>query len=112
MKLSRQTHSAEPGALYTSEYGVYSLRFEGIISGFLPGIQLSEPPGNFSLLVLVAGLLSLDHIGGNKSTGAGAVSCSLTNIQVDSTVISVDHLLNQLEWLDLDLYQLQKEEQE
>lgn len=112
VKLSRLTRTAESGALYTSEYGLSDIRFEGVISGLISGVSLFEPPGNFPLLVLVTGLRSLDHIGGNKSTGAGAISCNITNIQVDDVVISAADLLAQLEYLDKEWYdELKKEEQ-
>lgn len=74
----RPTGTAESGFLYNSEYGVAGLRFDGRIAGSLPaGLQ-----GEWGLALLLAGLLSIDRIGGNKSSGGGLVACSIRRLLV------------------------------
>lgn len=107
VSMSRVTRTAQPGLLYTSEYGVRDLRFEGRIVGMLEGAPLPESDlGTYPLLLLVAGLLSLEQIGGQKSAGAGKVSVEIPgqSIQVDRQTISVAALLEQLPYLDKEFY--------
>jgi len=105
VSISRLTGTAQMGALYHSEYGMYGLKFAGEIKGVLMGTPLmGAPQWNFPLLVLVAGLLSLDRIGGNKSTGAGEVICTISAILGDDTPVILDDLLAELPYLDREMY--------
>lgn len=102
VSISRLTGAANSGMLYTSEYGVRALSFEGKIMGALTGVPLEETPaGTFSLLLLVTGLLSLDRIGGNKSTGAGKFACKIQSLLIDGQPISAETLLEVLPWFQL-----------
>lgn len=85
----RATGTAESGFLYNSEYGIRGLRFDGRIVGSLPADDQppnSQPPnsaaGSWALVLLLAGLLSIDRIGGGKSSGAGLVTCSVRRLLV------------------------------
>lgn len=84
-RLDRPTRTAVPGALYTSEFGVRSLVFEGKISGWLectPVEEIENGP-TYSLLLLLAGLHMIERMGGNKSTGKGKCSCEITKLFVE-----------------------------
>jgi len=112
VSLSRLTRTAQPGALYHSEYGMHGLTFHGEIKGVLKGTPLLDVSGNFPLLVLAAGLLSIDRIGGNKSTGAGEVDCSIleNQLKVNGEDIQIDDLLEELPYLDKEFYTELREE--
>ncbi len=99
--MSRLFGTAEPGRLYSSEYGMRSLCFVGRISGLLKGFALQpDQPGTYSLLLLSMALQSLDSdfIGGNKSTGAGHIRLEITDLQVDGKPMDSGDLLKDLEY--------------
>jgi CRISPR/Cas system CSM-associated protein Csm3 (group 7 of RAMP superfamily) len=109
VSLSRLTRTAKPGHLYTSEYGLKMLRFNGQIYGHMQGfsIQTGES-GTYSLILLLAGLLSLSAIGGNKSGGAGQVTCQVADtILIDGVEVSLTALLEQVPILEY--YSLEEE---
>lgn len=114
VSMSRLTRTAQPGRLYHSEYGIRGLHFHGSIHGLLEGTPLPDSDGNYPLLLLVAGLLSLGRIGGKKSTGAGAFNCEIKDnqIQVDNQPLEVETLLNELVYLDAEFYDEWREEAE
>ncbi|MBU0496246.1 MAG: hypothetical protein KKA73_07095 [Chloroflexi bacterium] len=107
--LSRLTRTAQRGLLYHSEYGIQGLHFAGQITGLLSGFAADEgQPVTYSLLLLLAGLKSLDRIGGNKSAGAGQITCEIAELLVNEQPLEPDNLLNQLE--EIEYYQLMREE--
>lgn len=111
VELTRNGRTAKPGHLYTSEYGIRQLGFQGKIYGCLEGFALEESEhGTYSLLLLLAGLLSIDKMGGNKSTGAGQVEVSIVEpgLLIDGQVVSTDPILEQLYYLEY--YQIEREE--
>ena len=86
VRLDRPTRIAATGALYTSEFGVHGLRFEGHITGTLACFSIDDADQGaptYSLLLLLAGLRLVDRLGGNKSTGKGQCACKITKFQVD-----------------------------
>jgi CRISPR/Cas system CSM-associated protein Csm3 (group 7 of RAMP superfamily) len=85
VSLSRLTGTAQRKLLFSTEYGVPEVRFEGCIYGRLGGVSLIEGTTTYSLILLLAALCSLEQIGGNKSTGAGRITCAITGLAVDST---------------------------
>lgn len=103
----RPTNTAAAGRLYNSEYGIRGLRFEGQISGLLRGYAtLTEPPRSYSLILLIVGLLSLERLGGNKSSGAGLLECELLRLVVDGQVVEPALMVGNLQDLDYGLYNL------
>jgi CRISPR/Cas system CSM-associated protein Csm3 (group 7 of RAMP superfamily) len=80
VSLSRRTGTARPQMLFSSEFGLTDLRFDGEICGYVSDLPLDDTPDSptYALLLLLAGLASLDRLGGNKSTGVGR--CSVQNI--------------------------------
>ena len=118
-RLDRPTGMAVPGALYTSEFGVKDLVFEGQISGWLECLALEalEKGPTYSLLLLLAGLHLLDRLGGNKSTGKGQCQCTITHMQFGEAIYKGEQLeerlrdwLGHLEALSYYSYAVQEEE--
>jgi len=103
VSLSRRTRTAKSGHLYTSEYGIKSLRFEGQVYGFLNGKSIMGEPPTYSLVILLAGLKSIDRLGGNKSAGAGSVTCQVADaFEYGGKIMSVQSVLDEfLSFLDL-----------
>jgi CRISPR/Cas system CSM-associated protein Csm3 (group 7 of RAMP superfamily) len=110
VSLSRYTGTARRQLLFSTEYGVPEVRFDGRISGSLSGVALIDGSATYSLLLLLAALRSLEAIGGNKSTGAGRVTCIITQCQVDGIGKSVDDYLALLP--EFEYYELAAEEEE
>jgi CRISPR/Cas system CSM-associated protein Csm3 (group 7 of RAMP superfamily) len=103
VSLSRVTHTAQPGRLYTSEYGRANLTFTGTIRGLVAGTELfdNDSWGTYPLLLLITGLLSLERIGGSKSSGAGELTVTIGKLEVDGTERQVADLLSDLPSFDL-----------
>jgi len=109
VSLSRLTRTARQGMLFSSEYGQRDLRFSGQIYGSLTGVPLpSRPDFTYSLLLLVAAVMSLDRIGGGKSTGLGRVCCTITELKVDHTPIDPAICVQELG--DMEIFELAQEE--
>ncbi len=86
VRLDRPTRTAVEGALYTSEFGVRGLTFEGNIIGSLTcfPIETSDPAvPTYSLLLLLAGMCFIERLGGNKSTGKGKCRCEISRVTVN-----------------------------
>ncbi len=85
VSLSRRTGTAKPELLFSSELGLADVGFEGEISGHIIDLPLDGEPGSptYALLLLLAGLLSLDRLGGNKSTGIGRCRVEIKSLHVN-----------------------------
>lgn len=114
VSLDRATRTAQPGRLFNSEYGIQGLRFRGQIAGMVTGMRLpSLEEGSFPLLLLVAGLSSLETLGADKSTGAGRIRFEIDDglVHVNRRPVVVEELLRQLEDLEQEMYALCREEE-
>ena len=92
VRIDRPTHTAVPGALYTSEFGTKDTVFNGAIQGWLScipidgsGMTIERIPHTdlaptYSSLLLLAGLQLVERLGGNKSTGKGQCECKITRV--------------------------------
>lgn len=102
VRLDRPTRTAVPGALYTSEFGAKDIVFKGRILGWLEcksietnaiqtetGQSSSVTP-TYSLLLLLTGLQMLEWIGGNKSTGKGHCTCTITKLEINGDGVKAD----------------------
>ena len=98
VSLSRSTGAARPKALFSSEFGFTGLGFMGEIAGHIRDLPLDESPDSptYALLLLLTGLLSLDRMGGNKSTGFGRCRTEITSLIVNNEPRSVGHWLKRL----------------
>jgi CRISPR/Cas system CSM-associated protein Csm3 (group 7 of RAMP superfamily) len=85
VSISRRTGAARPEALFTSEFGFTGLRFNGEISGHVSDLPLDDATDSptYALVLLITGLMSLDRIGGNKSTGLGRCRTDITRLSVN-----------------------------
>jgi len=98
VSLSRLTGAAKPGLLFSSEFGIPALRFDGRITGHLADVRLDDdldcPP--YGLLLLAAGLCSLDRLGGSQSSGAGQCTVEIQGASVAGRDWPVESLLDRL----------------
>ncbi len=107
VRINRLTRTSIPGALYTSEFGLKDLQFQGSISGWLQCTSIDEQPGSptYSLLLLLTGLHMVDRLGGNKSTGKGQCTCGITRVEMGAKEYSKAEWQTWFERLDaLSLY--------
>jgi CRISPR/Cas system CSM-associated protein Csm3 (group 7 of RAMP superfamily) len=122
VRLDRPTRTAVPGALYSSEFGVRKMAFQGSIVGTLECLPLNadveasfagqdnEP--TYSLLLLLAGLYMIERLGGNKSTGKGECRCTITQLKLNGLEIDQEQRKNWLHHLYvLSYYSLMLEEE-
>jgi len=106
--ISRLTRTAESRMLFTSEFGLQNLNFEGRIYGRLSGVPMDGVDYTYSVVMLLATLKALTRLGGNKSTGGGEVKCLLKSLKVDDISVKPDDVITSL--ADMDLYTLALEE--
>lgn len=101
VSLSRLTRTAKPGLLFSSEFGVPGLRFAGEIAGTITDFAMEDAPDTtYALVLLVAGLLSVDHVGSSRSRGAGRCQIRTTAIQVNGRDVEAKDCLQWLEQLE------------
>jgi len=97
VRIDRLSGTGADNALFTSEFGNPLLTFHGMIKGQLDctpladlafqakdlqeGVYTLTP--TYSLLLLLAGLLMVERIGSNKSSGKGACTCIITHVYLD-----------------------------
>src|ERR1019366_4217465 len=111
VRLDRPTRTAVRGALYSSEFGVRKLSFQGSIVGVLECLPLNEDVDEFfqgkdnvptySLLLLLAGLHMVERLGGNKSTGKGECCCRITKLRLNGVEIGPERLKDWLHHLQV-----------
>lgn len=101
VSLSRLTGAAKQGLLFSSEFGVPGLSFEGMISGHLDDVPVDNEDSrcSYALVLLIAGLLSLDRLGGGRSAGAGQCGVEITRIRVNGSDRALDSVVDCLEAL-------------
>jgi len=87
--ISRLLGTVKEQALWTSEFGIHGLIFQGKITGYLEGIidDFSEPEGSFELTLLVCGLYAIDQIGANCSTGGGTAKINLEKLKLNDDIL-------------------------
>ncbi|GCE09299.1 RAMP superfamily CRISPR-associated protein [Dictyobacter aurantiacus] len=102
VRLDRLTRTAVQGALYTSEFGRRALSFEGTITGWIQHTDIPNLPHvSQELLLLLAGLLMIERLGGNKSTGKGVCTNEVEHITInDKETYTREHWATWLEHLD------------
>ncbi len=112
-RIDRVTRTAVDNALYTSEFGTRYLIFRGAIKGQLNDTpiapsslsahadQTNVPTPTYSLLLLLAGMLMIERLGGNKSTGKGQCICMIGRIHLDGKSCSKDLWQSWIEHLDV-----------
>lgn len=127
VRIDRRTGTAVGAALYTSEFGISDLVFTGSIKGqlhcipvevlssdrqTLAGEAYNQTP-SYSLLLLLAGLLMIERLGGNKSAGKGQCYCEITDLQLDRRDCPTSDWREWINWLEvLSYYSYYKKERE
>jgi len=109
-RISRRTGTVEAKALYTSEFGMPALQFQGAIHGMIEGIpnDLSKLPGPFPLFLLVAGVYATQRIGANRSTGMGRCRFGIDSFKVGRNTIDPAAYCREID--SLEVYEEAKEE--
>ncbi|HYU71689.1 MAG TPA: RAMP superfamily CRISPR-associated protein [Ktedonobacteraceae bacterium] len=122
VRLNRPTRTAVRGALYSSEFGVRKMVFQGSIVGGLECIPIrteideifsgKDDGPTYSLLLLLAGLYMIERLGGNKSTGKGECHCTITQLKINNTIITAEQRKSWLQRLNvLSYYSLMLQEE-
>jgi len=113
VRIDRLTRTAVDKALYTSEFGSPYLLFKGTIKGQLNDTPITELTATIaarapytlaptcSLLILLAGMLMVERLGGNKSTGKGQCRCTIENLLLDGRRCTEERWQSWIEHLDV-----------
>jgi len=106
VRIDRATGTAVDEALYTSQFGIRDLTFEGRIVGRLGSPALAELAENglvptYALVLLLSGLLMIERLGGNKSTGKGQCVCTVKRLELDGQVCAERVWQSWIERLDV-----------
>lgn len=119
VRIDRPTRTAVESALYTSEFGIRALTFYGTIKGQLDCTLVDGMPTDaslsaveegeaiytgkptYSLLLLLAGLLMVERLGGNKSTGKGQCLCDITALSLDKQTVRTEQWQSWVQHLDV-----------
>lgn len=96
--LSRRRRTALIGRLFNLELGVPGLRFDARIHGRVKGPALQDCPQPVALptVLLLAGLLMVERIGSQRSTGAGRCTLHVHSLTVDGVDRRPEELLQHL----------------
>jgi CRISPR/Cas system CSM-associated protein Csm3 (group 7 of RAMP superfamily) len=100
VSLSRLTGAARSDALFTSEYGIPGLAFDGRIHGIIEDWPIDDER-TFALSLLAAGVLAVGCLGADRSTGAGRCTISQLSVLADGHLQDLARLLEGLEVLEL-----------
>ena len=101
--ISRRTGTVKEGALFSSEFGISGLSFNGSIHGILAGFlnELSEEnlKSPYALFLLIAGIYFTEKIGANRSVGMGRCKLSIKELLVDGKSKKPEDYLNDVDSL-------------
>jgi len=98
----RAIGTARHGHLFGSEY-VAPLDFQTMLTGWHDHLQwLVEEDPPYAYCLLIAALLQVERIGGDRSTGSGEVRIIMNDIQYNGKDVSMDTVF---EYLDAELYE-------
>lgn len=110
--ISRARRTSRDGHLFNSEYAQPCI-FRTSINGFHRNLVSELGVLPFAYSILIAGILNIDRIGSDKSTGCGAVEFKLEEIAYNDRIISPEEALTFLSDTELaDYYELCREELE
>lgn len=93
--------------LFSSEY-VVPMTLSTMIEGYHRKMTyLNEGDTPYEYCLLIAGIMSLERLGGDKSTGSGKVRIQINSIEYNGISLNKESVF---EYLDEELYRLTKEE--
>lgn len=102
----RKIGTAKEKHLFSSEYAT-PMELKTTIDGYhrnLVFLEEEDPP--FAYCVLIAGILNVERLGGDKSTGSGNANITVESINYNGRSIPVQTVL---EYLDSELYRETRE---
>ncbi|CAN2041386.1 CRISPR-associated RAMP protein [Candidatus Magnetomoraceae bacterium gMMP-15] len=97
----RKLGTAKEQHLFSTEYTV-PMDFKTRIDGYhrdLISLEENDPP--YAYCLLIAGIMTVDRLGGDKSTGNGQVKISVDSIEYNGKLIDLETIF---EYLDSELY--------
>jgi len=117
VQLSRKRGLAAEAHLFTSEFAAEGLTFVAR-PGFNGRLRLTrmslaeDPPVYYELVLLLAGVKTVETLGGSASRGAGACRLDLPKtVMVNRQSLEVAQQVEYVEFLDPDLYREDREAQ-
>lgn len=101
--LSHIRRTALTGRLFSVELGLPGMEFEASVRGRVQGqpIPGAEELATCPTLLLVAGMLMVDRLGGQKSSGSGRCELNITSLRINDKEIAPETLLQHLEVLSV-----------
>ena len=99
----RMLGTAREHHLFSSEYAG-PMKLKTLIEGYhdnLVFFEKSDPP--FSYCLLIAGIMSLERLGGDKSTGCGRIQINFDSIEYNGRPFEKELVFD---YLDSDLYRM------
>ncbi len=110
--VSRARRTSLDGHLFSSEY-VQPCSYKTSINGYHRHLVAESAGIPFAYAVLVAGILNIDRIGSDKSTGCGVVKIDITKATYNGKNITIDEALACISDNELaEYYELCREELE
>lgn len=92
--------------LFSSEY-VAPMTLSTLIEGYHRKMICFKGDTPYEYCMLIAGIMSLERLGGDKSTGSGKVRIQINSIEYNGISLDKESVF---EYLDEELYRLTKEE--
>jgi CRISPR/Cas system CSM-associated protein Csm3 (group 7 of RAMP superfamily) len=102
----RNLGTARENHLFTTEY-IYPMSFKTTINGShrnLVFLYETDPP--FAYCLLIAAIMNIDRIGGDKSTGSGLVEMIINSFEYNGSVFELNKIFD---YLDSNLYKETKQ---
>ncbi|HLC14731.1 MAG TPA: RAMP superfamily CRISPR-associated protein [Thermodesulfovibrionia bacterium] len=102
----RNLGTARENHLFTTEY-IYPMSFKTTISGShrnLVFLYEEDPP--FAYCLLIAAIMNIDRIGGDKSTGSGLVEMIIDSFEYNGSAVELNKIFD---YLDSKLYKESKQ---
>lgn len=102
----RKLGTAKDKHLFSSEYAV-PMEFKTFVDGYhrdLIFLEQEDPP--YAYCLLIAGIMKVEHLGGDKSTGSGRVHITIDSVDYNGRSIPMETVF---EYLDSGLYRDTKE---
>ncbi len=101
IRLHRKLKTVKKGALFATQHAA-PMDFETTIEGYYDNLcTFSETDPPFACCLLIAGIMAIDRIGGDKSTGSGQVEIGFDSILWNEEPIEPEEIF---EYLDPELY--------
>ncbi len=107
IRMSRAFRTVKQGALFTTQHA-RPMTFKTAIEGYHDNLYFFEegaPP--YAYCLLIAGLMAIDRVGGDKSTGSGEVSIGIASMLLNGETLEPEAVFD---YLDPELYDMSRSE--